>query len=79
MFYVYILQSQKTKRYYTGSTEYLAERVREHNAGQSKSTRGGVPWIIVYSKEYETRAKAVRAEMEIKARGARRFLDGLAR
>ena len=77
MIWVYVLQSRKTKRYYTGSTERLRERVREHNAGECKSTRTGVPWDLVYRKEYETRIEAVREERRIKSWGARRYLDSL--
>ena len=51
MFYVYVLQSQKTKRYYTGSTERLRERMNEHNAGECKSTRSGIPWNLLYTKD----------------------------
>ena len=74
MIYVYLLQSQKTKRYYTGSTGRLAERVREHNAGECKSTRSGIPWDLMFTKECETGADSVREEKRIKAWGAKRFL-----
>ena len=79
MFFVYILQSRKTNRYYTGSAQDLTGRVREHNAGESRSTRAGIPWDLVYSKGYQTRAEAVRMEKTIKARGAGRFLNALSR
>jgi len=70
MFWIYILRSEKTNKYYTGSTQNVSERLKEHNAGKSKSTQGGVPWHIVYFREYGSRAEAVRAEKQIKERGA---------
>ncbi len=38
MFYCYVLLSQKTGRRYVGSCENLTERIRRHNAGDSKAT-----------------------------------------
>ena len=77
MFWVYILRSEKTNKYYTGSTQNVSERLMEHNAGKSKSTRGGIPWHLVYFREYGSRVEAVRAEKQIKGRGAERFLNTL--
>jgi len=37
MFYVYILRSEKTKKYYVGSTQDVANRLREHNNGETRS------------------------------------------
>src|SRR6266700_144899 len=47
MFYCYVLRSQKTGRRYVGSCENLTERIRRHNAGDSKATKHGVPWVLV--------------------------------
>lgn len=48
MFYVYILQSQKDKRWYTGSTKDLRKRFSEHNNQEVYSTKGRGPFIIIY-------------------------------
>jgi putative endonuclease len=77
MVWVYILRSEKTNKYYTGSTQNVSERLKEHNAGKSKSTQGGVPWDLVYFREYGSRTEAVHAEKQIKGRGAKRFLESL--
>jgi putative endonuclease len=77
MFYVYILQSQATRKYYVGSTQDVNNRLREHNHGESLSTRGGRPWEIVNIEEFQTRAEAVRKEKQIKARGIGRYLQSL--
>jgi hypothetical protein len=42
MFYCYVLRSQKTGRRYVGSCENLVERIRRHNAGESKATKHGL-------------------------------------
>ncbi len=77
MFYVYILQSQVLKTYYVGSTQDVSNRLREHNHGETRSTRKGVPWEIVHIEEFPTRAEAVRQENKIKARGMARYLISL--
>ncbi len=79
MFWIYILRSKKTNKYYTVSTQNVSVRFKEHNAGKSRSTQGGVPWHLVYYSEYESRAEAVRAEKQIKGMGAQRFLASLNR
>ena len=77
MFYVYILKSQTTRKYYVGSTQDVSNRLREHNNGESLSTRGGRPWEVVRIEEFQTRAEAVRKENQIKARGIGRYLQSL--
>src|SRR5438552_13574389 len=46
MFHCYVLSSEKTGRRYVGSCENLADRIDRHNAGQSKATKHGVPWVL---------------------------------
>jgi putative endonuclease len=75
MYMTYIIQSQVSHRYYTGSTEDLKNRLEEHNAGETKSTRKGIPWKIVHVEEFQTRAEAIKKEKLIKDRGAKRYLD----
>lgn len=36
--------------YYYGSTENLEKRLKEHNAGRQKYTKGRRPWILHYSE-----------------------------
>ncbi len=79
MFHVYILQSAATGRRYVGSCENIEERVHRHNAGHSKSTRHGVPWILLRSESFSTRAEAVRKERYYKSGRGRDELDRLSR
>ena len=48
MYYVYILKSEKSGQWYTGSTNDLRKRLSQHNLGQSNWTKGGVPWELIY-------------------------------
>jgi putative endonuclease len=67
MFYLYILHSEKNGRFYVGSTAILTDRILRHNQGRSKATKAGIPWSLVYTEEFDSRAKAMKREMEIKA------------
>ncbi|MCH7745574.1 MAG: GIY-YIG nuclease family protein [Chloroflexi bacterium] len=67
MFFVYVLQSQKNNRYYIGSTKDIDQRVSQHNAGISKSTRNYRPWRLVYSEPLNTLAQARQRESQLKA------------
>ena len=66
-FYVYILQSQSTTRYYIGQTQDTDERVAYHNANYSKSLKNRGPWQLAYREEFATRAEAVSRERQIKS------------
>ena len=67
MAFVYILQSDTTKRFYVGSTDDLARRISEHLRGHAPSTRGRGPWRLVYQEGFETLLDARRREFEIKS------------
>jgi putative endonuclease len=66
MFFVYILRSSINLKYYVGSTEEVTNRIEEHNTGECKSTRKGIPWRLVRAEEYLTRAEAVKKREENK-------------
>jgi putative endonuclease len=66
MYKLYVLQSEKTKRYYIGQTEDLNERFLKHNSGSVKSTKNGIPWSVVYTEDYDNRTDALIREKEIK-------------
>lgn len=79
MFYVYVVRSERLQRYYVGSTQDVENRLREHNAGKSKSTATGLPWELVHVEEFLTRSEAMLREKRIKARGIGRYLSDLAK
>ncbi len=72
---VYILYSEKRKRYYVGQTNNLEERFKRHNNGFVPSTKSGLPWELVLTLSVENRAEAMKLEKRIKKRGIKRFLD----
>ena len=66
MFFVYILQSNTTNRFYIGSTNNLIRRFHQHQSGQVKSTRNRGPWFMPYYKLFSTRSEAVQSEFKLK-------------
>ena len=78
-FFVYILQSQSTGRYYVGQSKNLDERVAYHNASYSKSLKNRGPWKLVHFEEYLTRGDAIRREIYIKKLTDRRYIERLIR
>ena len=72
---VYILFSEKSSTYYVGQTADIEKRVQRHNQGYVRSTKNGIPWVIVLQIKVLTRSEAVVLERKIKKRGAKRFLD----
>jgi putative endonuclease len=66
MFWVYVLQSEVTSRFYTGSCEDLDLRLHQHNSALNPSTKHGVPWRLIHSESFSTRPEAVRRERFLK-------------
>ncbi|HEX7517289.1 MAG TPA: GIY-YIG nuclease family protein [Chthoniobacterales bacterium] len=62
MFYVYVLRSGKTVRRYVGSCEDLDDRLRRHNAGESKATKHGIPWKLLHAENFAARSAAMTRE-----------------
>lgn len=67
MYTVYILQNSISKRYYIGSTNDIMRRLKEHNRGQTRSTKIKGEWILVYSEELDSNIEAKRRERLIKS------------
>lgn len=76
-FFTYILFSTSKNKYYVGSTNSIQRRLIEHNSGQTKSTKLGIPWNLVFTQEFRTKSEATKLEIKIKKRGIARFLYDL--
>ena len=62
MFFVYILQSKKDGTFYTGITDDIQRRLKEHNDGRTRSTIFRRPWCLIHSEEYASRFEARKRE-----------------
>jgi len=77
MYYIYILYSKKFDRYYTGQCEDVDIRFKRHNDRGVPSTKPFVPWELVYTEVFATRAEAVSREKEIKNKKSRKYIETL--
>jgi len=66
MYHVYILQSQKDKSYYTGFTENLEERIKDHNWLGSNYSKTKAPFELVWFCSFKDKRKALDFEKYLK-------------
>jgi putative endonuclease len=80
MFYVYILYSQKSDRYYIGHTTDVYKRLEEHNNPRvtTKYTSKHLPWdLVLFFKISESRGEAILVERFIKKQKSTEFIRRL--
>jgi putative endonuclease len=77
MFIVYALKSEKDGRIYVGFTQDLSRRLKEHNSGKTRSTKGWLPWNVIYTEEVDSREKARAREIYLKSGIGKEFLKSL--
>lgn len=66
MFKVYILKSLKDNSFYTGVTENLVQRLKEHNSGLSKYSNTKRPYKLVWYCVFNDKSKAIKFEKYLK-------------
>lgn len=59
MFYFYVLQSEADTGLYIGMSGDLRRRFMGHQNGESRSTTGRRPWILIYYEAYLEKQDAV--------------------
>ena len=74
MVYVYVLKSQKDGRLYVGMTQDLEKRLKEHNLGRTKSTKGYRPWTVIHEEVYQDREAARKREKYLKSGYGKQWL-----
>ncbi len=77
MYSVYALKSEKDSRIYVGMTNNLNRRIKEHNIGKTKSTKGYRPWKLIHCKDVENRIEAREIEKKWKSGYGKEFLKKL--
>ncbi len=74
MFYVYILESKKDKKWYTGSTKDLRKRFREHVLGRVFSTKNRGPFKLIYYEACCNESDSRLREKYLKSGMGKRYL-----
>jgi len=69
MFYVYVIQSEKSGLFYIGMTSNVENRLKEHNYGLVKSTKAYIPYRLIHTETFITKTEAIKRELEIKHKG----------
>ena len=68
MFYIYILQSLKDNKLYTGYSSSLKKRLSEHETGIVVSTKNRRPFELIYYEAYKSEKDARSREHNLKLR-----------
>lgn len=66
-YFVYAIKSKADGRIYVGFSENVQKRLKEHNSGKTKSTKGFRPWELIFTQECKTRIKARELEKYYKS------------
>lgn len=72
--YVYVLLSAKDGKFYIGYTTDLKRRFYQHNAKKNFSTKGRIPFSLIYAEACLNKEDANRRESYLKTSQGRRFL-----
>lgn len=74
MYYVYVLQSQKDKKLYTGYTKDLKLRFEQHQKGLVESTKNRRPFKLIYYEACLHQKDALHREKYLKTAYGKKFL-----
>ena len=73
---MHILRSLSHNIYYYGSTSSLDKRIKDHNKGRVKFTKGRRPWMLHYFEEFSNRSEAFKREKFFKSIEGYNYLKG---
>ena len=76
-YFVYILYSKKIDQYYIGSSYDPDTRLHYHNLGKKGWTKRGIPWKLVFKKEYKDKDIALEKEKYVKKQKSSEFIEKL--
>lgn len=73
-YYIYVLQSLKSNKWYTGYTSDLRKRFKEHESNKSPYTRGKGPFKLIYYEASLHKEDAIARERYLKSGMGKRYL-----
>ena len=74
MYYVYVLQSKKDRKFYVGYTADLLKRIGHHNKGVVESTRNRRPLELIYYEASIKQQDALHREKYLKTAYGKRYI-----
>ncbi|MCU0334622.1 MAG: GIY-YIG nuclease family protein [Chitinophagaceae bacterium] len=72
---VYVIESEKDGIRYTGMALDTLHRLKEHNAGKSRFTKGYRPWRIIYTEQHPDWETARKREKYLKTNAGKVWLQ----
>lgn len=80
-YYLYVLKSQKTDKFYIGISNNPQRRLEFHNSIEKGFTARYRPWEIAFIKEFLDKPEALKAEKRVKSWKSKimtqKLIDGL--
>ena len=74
MYYVYVLRSLRSGKFYKGQTADIDDRLDRHFKGQSIATKSLLPLVLVFVQICESRSEAMILERYLKSGVGREFI-----
>ena len=74
MYFVYIIESEISGKWYYGFTERPEERLKEHNGNHHHYTAGKGPWILIFIRAFDLQNEAVLFEKKLKTLRNKEFI-----
>ena len=65
-FFAKVIQSKINNSLYKGHCQNLETRMKQHNAGLTKSTKGGISYSLVYYETFDNLKDAIKKEKYFK-------------
>ena len=75
MYFVYIIKSIKDNSKYTGMTNNIRNRLKQHNEGLSSYTKGHRPWKLMWFCIFPNKTKAEKFEKYLKSGSGIAFMN----
>jgi len=73
-YYTYVLKSKFDRKFYTGFTKDLENRINEHNSGRVSSTKNRIPFELVYFEFCLNIDDAIHREKYLKTTYGKRYI-----
>ena len=74
---VYVLLSESYQTRYIGCTSSVAKRLKQHNEGRCRYTKGRRPWRLIYQEPFDSLGEARKREKFLKTGVGRQELSKL--
>ena len=74
MITVYVIESITDATWYTGMAKDAVTRLKEHNAGKNRFTKGHRPWKKIYTEECPEWTSGRKREKYLKSAAGKKWL-----